>query len=269
MLKKLLKYEWKTASKMLLLMHGIVLLMALFDRITLQLSGGMGESGSYILDTVNALLMFAMVMVIGSVCLFTYVYLAYRFYKNVFTDQGYLTNTLPVTPTQIILSKGICSVVWMVIDALVLILAICILAGHKEFFADLGDILGELMKIFARPDPTCWITLIILILAPFVTTIQLYFCVAVGNLCKIHKVLGSIGVYIATYIIQQITGLIILVATNFDPVTSTVTTESGLHVALSDMMFSPMLLSLIFSVVCAVLFWFATRSIMTKRLNLQ
>ena len=250
MLKKLLKYEWKTASKMLLLMHGIVLLMALFDRITLQLSGGMGESGSYILDTVNALLMFAMVMVIGSVCLFTYVYLAYRFYKNVFTDQGYLTNTLPVTPTQIILS-------------------ICILAGHKEFFADLGDILGELMKAFATPDPTAWITLIILILAPFLTTIQLYFCVAVGNLCKVHIVLGSIGVYIATYIIQQITGLIILVATNFDPVTSTVTTESGLHVALSDMMFSPMLLSLIFSVVCAVLFWFGSRYIMTKRLNLQ
>lgn len=269
MLKKLLKYEWKTASKMLLLMHGIVLLMAIFDRITLQLSGGVGESGSYILDTVNALLMFAMVMTIGSVCLFTYVYLAYRFYKNVFTDQGYLTNTLPVTPTQIIVSKGICSVLWMVIDAVILMIAIFILAGHKEFFVDLGDIMRELIKVFTEFNLTAWITLIVLILSPFVMTIQLYFCVAVGNLCKIHKVLGSIGVYIATYIVQQISGVIILFVTDFDPVASTITTPAGFHVALADMMFTPILLSLIFSVVWAVLFWFATRYIMTKRLNLQ
>lgn len=269
MLKKLLKYEWKTASKMLLLMHGIVLLMAILDRITLQLNSGMRESGSYILDTVNVLLMFAMVITIGSVCLFTYVYLAYRFYKNVFTDQGYLTNTLPVTPTQIILSKGMCSVLWMVIDAVVLIIAIFILAGHKEFFVELGNMLRELMQIFADFNLTAWITLIMLILVPFLMTIQLYFCVAVGNLCKIHKVLGSIGVYIATYTIQQIAGLIILFATDFDSVASTVTTSGGLQVSLSNIMFTPMLLSLILSIVCAVLFWFTTRYIMTKRLNLQ
>ena len=74
----------------------------------MEVSGinGSEEAGLPILETIAALfLMLSVVMLCCSV-VFTWVFIAYRFYKSVFTEQGYLTNTLPVPQQQIIVAKG-------------------------------------------------------------------------------------------------------------------------------------------------------------------
>lgn len=118
MLGKLFKHEWIAISKLLVVIHGFILIFAILSRIFFEVSGGvdMAISGEVndIVEIIAALIIFAIVLFICCAAMFTSVYIAYRFYKNVFTDQGYLTNTLPVTPTQIIVSKGLTALLWTV-----------------------------------------------------------------------------------------------------------------------------------------------------------
>ena len=138
MLGKLFKYEWRSITKLLLPIHGCVLLFALLSRFYFTLGGGVENllnSSSGIISVLTGLLIFALVVIISSVVIFTYVYIGYHFYKKVFTDQGYLTNTLPVTPTQLLLSKELAAVPWLLIDILIIIISCLILAGTKDLFS--------------------------------------------------------------------------------------------------------------------------------------
>lgn len=269
MLGKLFKHEWKTASKMLLLIHGCMLLFAILGRIFLEVSGGL-ESETII----AGILIFLMVMVICSTALFTYLYIAYRFYKNVFTDQGYLTNTLPVTPVQIILSKGFVGVIWFVIDIMFIFAAIIVLVANGNFLSDLGDIFTAIWRYMTsgETDLSFWLTLVSMILSPFMVIIQIYFCIAVGNLFSGHKVLGAVGTFIGTYTIQQIIGVVFMALTNYKLFLgsgpNTMVSSSALWNPIESIT-PTLVLSFIFTVICAAAFFLATKYIMTRKLNLQ
>lgn len=89
MLGKLFKYEWRSITKLLLPIHGCVLLFALLSRFYFALGGGVENllnSSSGIISVLTGLLIFALVVIISSVVIFTYVYIGYHFYKKVFTD---------------------------------------------------------------------------------------------------------------------------------------------------------------------------------------
>ena len=139
MLGKLFKYEWRSISKLLLPIHGFVLLFALLSRFYFTISGGTDallNTDSTIIGTLTMLLIFALVIVISSIAIFTYIYSGYHFHKNVFTDQGYLTNTLPVTPSQLLLSKELAALLWLLIDVVVISISIFILVGSTELFSN-------------------------------------------------------------------------------------------------------------------------------------
>ena len=86
MLGKLFKYEWRSISKLLLPIHGFVLLFALLSRFYFTISGGTAallNTDSTIIGTLTMLLIFALVIVISSIAIFTYIYSGYHFHKNV------------------------------------------------------------------------------------------------------------------------------------------------------------------------------------------
>lgn len=79
MLGKLFKYEWRSISKLLLPIHGFVLLFALLSRFYFTISGGTDallNTDSTIIGTLTMLLIFALVIVISSIAIFTYIYIA-------------------------------------------------------------------------------------------------------------------------------------------------------------------------------------------------
>lgn len=160
MLGKLFKYEWRSISKLLLPIHGFVLLFALLSRFYFTISGGTDallNTDSTIIGTLTMLLIFALVIVISSIAIFTYIYSGYHFYKNVFTDQGYLTNTLPVTPSQLLLSKELAALLWLLIDVVVISISIFILVGSTELFSNFSIFWSTLMR-YASQTPLFNIT---------------------------------------------------------------------------------------------------------------
>lgn len=182
MLGKLFKYEWRSISKLLLPIHGFVLLFALLSRFYFTISGGTDallNTDSTIIGTLTMLLIFALVIVISSIAIFTYIYSGYHFHKNVFTDQGYLTNTLPVTPSQLLLSKELAALLWLLIDVVVISISIFILVGSTELFSNFSIFWSTLIR-YASQTPL--FTTLIIIALVLHHSWQLVYCFSVSHL---------------------------------------------------------------------------------------
>ena len=277
MLGKLFKHEWIAISKLLVVIHGFILIFAILSRLFFEVSGGievvMAAGSNNITGIIAAMIIFVLVLFIFCAAMFTSVYIAYRFYKNVFTDQGYLTNTLPVTPTQIIVSKGLTALLWTIIDLVVLGASLLILFANGEFMSVLLPALGQLFTYLNTLPAFCWIFLIMLLLSPFLTILHLYFCVAVGSLVPNHKILGAIGVYIISYVAIQILSTFVLALSGIGfgvaNIDTTGMTGAEATYYLGNLLTPMFLIILLCEIIATLVCFFVTKYIMTKRLNLE
>ena len=96
MLGKLLKHEWRAVWKVPVLLIGILMITAVIAGGTFALPIWNSEWVGLPLSGVMLIMTFYFAMIAVSIGIM--IYFAVRFYKNVFTDEGYLTNTLPVSP---------------------------------------------------------------------------------------------------------------------------------------------------------------------------
>ena len=113
MLKKCLKHEWKACWKNMALLNGAAIFMGAL--------GGFGFLFSQISelpDLLIVLYLFAYVLIVIAASVMTQVLMIQRYYKNLFTDEGYLTNVLPVSATDHILSKMLVFGAWSILNAL-------------------------------------------------------------------------------------------------------------------------------------------------------
>jgi hypothetical protein len=140
MFTKLLKHEWKSTGKLLGILSlgalGIGVLAAVVLRLLVTYGEAAWDSDSVLVLVIPMLGMMLFFMFLGLVVysVGTMIYLLIRFYKNKFTDEGYLTFTLPVNSRQIFLSSAVYILVWQVISGLVVAVAvgIAILFGTAQ-----------------------------------------------------------------------------------------------------------------------------------------
>ncbi len=273
MLRKIFKYEWKTIFPLLLGVHGVGLGVAALCRIGINLMGGVQNSN---VSMMAILLLMAAIMAIGCVVFYTYFYTGYRFYKSVFTQQGYLTNTLPVTADQLIWGKGLTAVIWEVIDCLWAIVALFVLVLSPKDVAELvRDLPEAFAALFHNNAPLfTWLLVIAVLLTPFFMTIQIYVAAAIGNLFTGHKLLATICSFIGINFIQQIFSLIILgiTAPHMSQINSQIDRmgdSAYIEVKVLDVMTNCVALSLAFTVLCTVGFYFLSRYVLNHKLNLE
>lgn len=277
MLGKLFKHEWIAISKLLVVIHGFILIFAILSRLFFEVSGGievvMAAGSNNITGIIAAIIIFVLVLFIFCAAMFTSVYIAYRFYKNVFTDQGYLTNTLPVTPAQIIVSKGLTALLWTIIDLAVLAASLLIMFANGEFMSVLLPALGRIFYYCSALPAFCWVLLIMVLLSPFLMILHMYFCVAVGSLVPNHKILGAIGVYIVSYVVVQIISTVVLAVTGLGFSVGSMDTTGMTGAEATYYVGSFLTPMFLVSLVCEILFilicFFVTKYIMTKKLNLE
>lgn len=104
MLGKLIKYDLKSLNRFLVMIHALLLLTALLVRYFLT---GQIHSSTPQNSLLLALSITLYVLILIAVSFATAIIITIRFYKNLFSDEGYLTHTLPVTRGQHLLSKTI------------------------------------------------------------------------------------------------------------------------------------------------------------------
>lgn len=217
MLKKLLKYDFKAILK--------YWWIAALSSFVLSLVGGgcitILDSEKELPAAITVLAILALILVVlGYVAfsLLSVIFIFTRFYKNFFTDEGYLTFTLPVKRSQLLNSKLITSVVTSLLSSSVIIInalvMLCIGFADKVFTKAFWNNVAEILN--AIIDETGFYfgiyileLLLFIVLATIFSSLFLFCCITFASIItKKAKVITAIGIYyvangISSFVIQM------------------------------------------------------------------
>lgn len=121
MLLKMYRADMKNVSIPLIIIHGIVLVLAAAELIV-SLFAEQNRPAEIAGTIIGILLVFSCLTAV----VLTNLLMIIRFYKRMFTEEGYLTNSLPMTVDQLMLSHTLAYLTWFAIDVLVMMGAIFI-----------------------------------------------------------------------------------------------------------------------------------------------
>lgn len=208
MLRKLLRYDFKAVLK--------YWWIAALSSVALSLVGGwcisIFDSDKPLPQALYIVAGFLVVVVVLGFMAFAIlstILIFSRFYKNFFTDEGYLTFTLPVKRSQLLNSKLIVSTTTTTLTSLVLVLDVLImlvLAFHKDIFKESfwNSIVNDFLKEFFRDEYLgyylLWLVeaIVIVILLVIFSTLFMFSCITVAAIiAKKAKVITAIGIYYA------------------------------------------------------------------------
>lgn len=276
MLKKLFKYEWRSVSTLLFIVHGALLIYALIGRIGYQIyfSRFVSDSGSTVMGITTMFYVIVYVFGIMAVLLMTMLYLAMHIQKSFFSDEGYLTHTLPVSPTQLLLSKMFIYWIWTILDIIFVVISIGILLTNKETWPAFTHVFREMWNTLSSLSGfSNVVNNIIYLLSLFVdffcfSTGLLIFAICLGSQFKTHKVMGSVLSFFGIVIISNIVNLIITGATLPGGIGSTLMVTSAASEVSTAINYS-YIAQTIWYLLAGIFFFLGSRYILSKKLNLE
>lgn len=269
MLGKVFKHEMKSTSRLFLPMMIGFVAITLLCKFAYESSYTVFLGHHRILEMISAIFLFLYVIYVIALFVMTSVFIVMHFYKTMVSDQGYLTNTLPVKTSTLINAKLLSAVLWQVISGTLLLLSFFVFSlGHiqmsdiQAILHDFGLLYGELAKFVNMPVILAE-GMILVIVGLISGPLMLYAAIAMGHLFKKHRILWAIVSYFAIYIIMQvISSTYFLICGYSSPVMSN-------SQYASQMMENYMLFTTVFSVACTAGFYAITDYIFTKKLNLD
>lgn len=243
MFAKLLKHEMKaTAGAIGLLSIAAMGIGVVGGFMMRYLITRMDQNRFEELEGVLALMYVFVFLALMAYALGSEIFLNYQFYKRKFTDQGYLTFTLPAYSWQIFLSSMVNIMIWSLIIgvvtflAIVSIFAIGIIGTPVAAEFTIPDFaFSEIEELLAEVSPV----VISYTIAQFVSSIVVMMtCITLGSiLAKRHKIMAAIGVYYAWSLIlglisTQLMGSILYVSSELD-FTRVYTIETAIQIAVA------------------------------------
>lgn len=282
MLGKLIKYEWKGLRKPLLILWIVLLGITLATGILiLTINPGYDDVavGFSVLFTVASACLYYLGIIACS--LGTMLIIAIRFYKTCYTDEGYLTHTLPVSTKQLVAAKTITSILCYLLTLLFVILTAVLLVGVLlTHLINIGEIqVSELSSLaFSEVNAAFKDEFGISfggyfgfiggysLVGCICGVINLLGCISLGQLYTKHRILGAIIAYFVLNFITQIIAYLSMI-----PMYSKIFAAefAGESISIFATMQPTLLIILISLIVIAIAMYFVNLHMMTKRLNLE
>ena len=268
MVKKLLGYEIKYYLKIVVFYLPVTILMGLLVRFVQFF-----KIDHYIYDFLFSSSILLLYIGSAVTLIATLVLAVVRFYKNLYSAEGYLTFSLPINNHQIIISKIIGYVIFQAISVVAVIIGWCIaFIGVKEVWSVVGNIFSLFGQIPNKVHLALFILEIIILIAlsSLVNPLLYYSCITLGQIAKKHKILFSIGIYYGYTIIVQV------LATAFSIVIMLMGTAGAfesLSIWIGNHPYAALHIFFCTTIIAFVgigaLFYFITYRIMTNKLNLE
>ncbi len=219
MLGKLMKHEWHAVWKIPTLFIGVLLIVSLLTGSCFAFPMWESDWIGLPLSIVSLFMLYYMAIIVCSVGIT--VYLAVRFYKSMFTDEGYLTHTLPATSHQILLSKVFTMCIWNLLSILGVAVSIFLLVGSVTvFWADNFSQIGmEFRRLFHEVAEsgmlnevvrTMFTGVFMVIVSSFTGTMTVVGSICIGQMLRKHRILGAIGAYFGIMTVTQIVGTMVM-----------------------------------------------------------
>lgn len=280
MLKKLFKYEWVFFWKVPTAINLFLIIITIVGIVSL--ASPFWELDIWGIDIMLGLAIFFYVLAIAACSIAVTVYVAVRYYKNIYTDEGYLTNTLPVTARQIVLSKLFTSLIWTMLTGIVVSLSVfsliytALYSSDSGFWADLMRDLPDFMKVFREEMGISFSFFLLLLLIQTVLTtafsiLKIYTAIALGQLFTKHKVAGAFLWYVGEFVIFQI---ISSINNNASPLSGGAFGYAfGVsyynYNRLGDIIIPSTLISIVTTLIFSAVLYFITEHMLKNQLNLD
>ena len=287
MLGKLFKHEWKSTWKVGCLMILGLALVTFFGWFSFQapmwqsIANNNRYRGVSVWDFMSFGTLILYIILLIGINYGILIYLAVHFYQTMYTDQGYLTHTLPVSKHQLLISKILNSGCWMLLVFLGVYLSLFVLAASmigafipEEYtwqdiwyeMAPYWDMINDSFRDIFGMSVGGYFTMLLIssLISPFCTMINIFGAISIGQLFSKHRVLMAIVSYIGIAIINGIVSSLI---------------RSIISVGQIDIMMSDaaagryavitVLSALALSVVEAVILYFVSHYVISKKLNME
>ena len=274
MFTKLLKHEWRAARGVLGLLCLISLSAALLGgsamRYLVSFSNQDAQAGLGVVLCVLSMIaaIVGIVVCAAGIEFFT----IWRFYKSRFTDEGYLTFTLPVTTHQILLSSLVTNLIGAVIAIAALIVSFIVfgivgfsaLEGLFPMLWDMMPGIWEKLKLLLQQEELryVWMLLANSLCGMVCEIVVVMLSVTIGSIiAQKHKILAAIGVYYGIHVgISLVSGTIGILG-NLPAITG----SADPYGIFSNLLVSQMALFLVIGVVSYVLMY----HFVNRKLNLN
>lgn len=217
MFAKLLKHEFRANAGTMTILGSIMLAVGALAGLAVRFI--IWYFGNNPNGVAAPMLLITSSIFIGGTFIFTAVFLSagdllplYRFYQNKFTDEGYLTFTLPVNSHQIILSSFVPVIVWRLA-----VFAVALVSGVLAFFLatvgtevmqidilrQLWDTIGHELKFLlnALQLDTGFVVVLILnmLISSLSSVMMAMMSITIGSVAtKKHKLLAGVAIYIVS-----------------------------------------------------------------------
>ena len=277
MLSRLIRHEWKETWRIPVISFIVILFLTLVCFICFRQMEPPADENS-----INAgafVIMMLYCLIISCISMVVTIYIAIRFYRNLYTDEGYLMHTLPVTPRQLILAKLLVAALWVFVLSMLALWAICciLLFGLPAMaLVDMPVLISSLMEYFPQifgmgPVAFLLFYVVLSLVSAFSSVLIAYAAVSLGQLFTKHKVMASVLCYIGfTMLIQTISTLLMTPSlTRLVLSQDIVNTASGIPADFGAYMREILLISMAGSAICAVISYILTEYIMRRQLNLD
>ena len=211
MFKKLLKYDmiavWRFWWILALGVLGLSTVGAFVLRFVISYIGNPNYS---FFTMIGTMFLFVAALAVFSSYFATYIFVYLRFYKNFFTDEGYLTFTLPVSRRMLFLSKTLNALIWQVAHILLLAVAALIVATfappptngewiNPVVFREIGRLFCDFWSVAGAWTIVYLLEALLLgILGELFSISLIHLCITIGAIiAKKAKLLAAIGIYYA------------------------------------------------------------------------
>ena len=277
MILKLFKYDFMNIGKKLIPFYIAALVIGIINRFLLLTTdiSRLEREENFLAMFGSPLLYFAyFAVVFGIFCMTVFVIIT-RYSSSIYGNEGYLTNTLPLKPSQIIWAKLINFLIWIFISYFVIFVSMFILFPFEffirniikdtEFYQDLNTMVKEFFS--SKYIFMSILQLIYNFFALVQSILIIFLSIAIANLFKSYKVVVGVIAFFIISIIFSFIGASVTYSTisNLDVPVIYGDTDPTIFLSLRN----GTITSILYSLISSVLLFFGVHYLHTHNLNLE
>jgi len=275
MLGKLIKHETRATSRIFLPLYGALQILTIFTKLVMAIGAPdffseAASNNNNIAEIILGISFTLYFVLIVGICVMTLVMIIQRFYKNLFTDEGYLMFSLPVKTWELVLSKLLVGMIWSAVCTVMIVLTFFIFSLGAFSMMELSQTIRSAYSMFYLQTGMelnlFMAEMILFILVQTVASIlMIYVSIAIGQLFNQHRIVAAFGAYIVITIAMQIIMSIAMAVFAIGNLENMVLNGSEAMTTVQWLING----STVLNVVLGIGFYYVTHTIMKKRLNLE
>lgn len=267
MLRKLMKHELRSTSRILLPLFLIILVLSVGTSVVVR----NGESVTNpILTAVNIIIVSAYGIALCAVFLVLLVLMINRFRTNLLSDEGYIMFTLPASVHQLVWSKIIVCCLWFLATVVVVGLSGLIVGFDLDMLREVREFIADVLQFlnarYAINGTIILIEALVLFFVGFASfCLQFYSAMSFGQSFAKHKRLLAVAFFFGSqFVVQFILSLFFSnrnLELYFENFFSQYSPMTSIHIFFG--------LSILISLIYAAIFYLVTTYCLQKRLNIE